>query len=275
MFTDELFGFSIKGALESYKAPEACYASIEGATPKELEVATAFVLQGNTSTRGLIVLLRDITELRRLQAVNRRNDRMKELGEMAAASLLVRDLEERADLQQMAQYIVDGTITLDRLVNDVLNYSRPLQLHFEHIDLSSQLIAATEIVKADTALAEKLTITLELPSDPIVIPLDIHLFRSALLNLISNGAQAMPDKGSMTFTASIEGNAVQLLIRDTGVGIPKENLEKVFSPFFTTKTKGNGLGLAEVHKIVLAHGGTIDVSSEEGQGTTFTIKLRM
>ena len=88
-----------------------------------------------------------------------------------------------------------------------------------------------------------------------------------------NAVQAMPDGGTITLSVQMKLGHVVLLIADTGIGIPQEYLCKLYSPFFTTKPEGNGLGLAEVHKVVQALGGTIDVSSTVGKGTTFVIKL--
>ena len=101
------------------------------------------------------------------------------------------------------------------------------------------------------------------------------MLRSALLNLIMNAAQAMPSGGKITISALQNNKKLEIRVIDEGSGIPAEHLEKIFSPFFTTKPKGNGFGLAEVHKIVQAHNGIIEVTSEVKKGTTFTLKLPM
>ena len=93
-------------------------------------------------------------------------------------------------------------------------------------------------------------------------------------NIIRNGIQAMPDGGQLTVRSQAPGPGwVAVSVADTGVGIPKENLEKLFEPLYTTKAKGIGLGLAVVKTMVEGHGGTIEVQSEVGQGTTFTVRL--
>ena len=107
----------------------------------------------------------------------------------------------------------------------------------------------------------------------LVIPLDMHLIRAALLNLVVNGMQAMPEGGMLSINLHQEEEMAVIRIIDTGVGIPQENLKKIFTAFFTTKPRGNGFGLLEVYKAVQAHGGTAEVSSSLGEGTTFTIKL--
>lgn len=291
LFPDALFGFSLQEALATHQAPSTTYVVLEPdpSQRRDLEISTTFLLEGDTSMRGLIVLLRDITELRRLQRIASRNDRMKELGAMAAsvaheirnplggikgfAALLVRDLKERPELLQMAQYIVDGATTLDRLVTDVLNYSRPLQMHLEPTDMVSLVTGSCDFAKGDGAF-QRICFHVDAATKSIV-PLDVQLFRSVLLNLFVNASQAMPQGGNIGVSIGEEKGCCVVAVADQGVGISSENLEKIFSPFFTTKTQGNGFGLCEVHKIVQGHGGTIEVTSEVGKGTTFTMKLPM
>jgi signal transduction histidine kinase len=103
--------------------------------------------------------------------------------------------------------------------------------------------------------------------------IDADLFEQALLNLMLNAEQAMPDGGTLTLIGRSERAVVYLDVIDTGVGIPQEAMAKLFQPFHTTKPDGSGLGLATTRKVVLAHGGTITVQSEPGRGTKFTIGL--
>ena len=105
------------------------------------------------------------------------------------------------------------------------------------------------------------------------VNLDANLFEQALLNLMLNAEQAMPDGGTLTLMSSFDGSDVCLDVIDTGHGITPEQLSKLFRPFHTTKANGHGLGLATTRKIVLAHRGTISVQSEPGRGTKFTIRL--
>jgi len=93
------------------------------------------------------------------------------------------------------------------------------------------------------------------------------------MNLVTNALQAMPQGGEINISSEVKDKNIEVKIKDTGVGIPPKNLEKLFTPLFTTKSKGIGLGLSNVKNIVEKHGGTIQVQSEEGKGTTFTIQL--
>jgi signal transduction histidine kinase len=97
--------------------------------------------------------------------------------------------------------------------------------------------------------------------------------KQALLNLILNAIQAMPQGGTLTVSTALRKDAMEIRIADTGVGITEESRKKLFSPFFTTKRNGTGLGLAITYRIIENHRGRIDVESEPGKGTAFTVRL--
>jgi PAS domain S-box-containing protein len=290
-FPDDLFCFSMKEALASKKAPETLFmtlSTIQG-TQKELELSVKFDLKGDDASNGLIVLIRDITEMRRLQAIANRHYRMEELGEMAAslaheirnplggiegfASLLHRDLNEMPEKQKMASAIIDGTRTLSTLVTNVLHYARPIKLRFATTDLVLLLKQVLELVKADSTYSQEIEYHLKFSASSILAPVDEEVLKTALLNLVVNAVQAMPQGGSLYVDLIQKNEFVTISITDTGEGISEENIEKIFSPFFTTKEEGNGLGLSEVQKVIQAHGGNIQVSSNLGKGSRFTIKL--
>jgi len=111
------------------------------------------------------------------------------------------------------------------------------------------------------------------PKDFPQVVMDASMMRRVFSNLITNAIQAMPDGGVLEISSTIDDDTVTVNVKDTGIGIPKENLEKLFQPLFTTKSKGQGLGLAVCKRLVEAHGGTIEVDSVVGKGSTFTIKL--
>jgi signal transduction histidine kinase len=116
-------------------------------------------------------------------------------------------------------------------------------------------------------------ITLELQRTLDDIPLDPGKIRRVLDNLIQNAVEAMPEGGSLTIEGGLDEGGLTLRVTDTGTGIPEEDIQNLFTPFHTTKPKGMGLGLAYCRRAVEAHGGTITAQSQEGAGTTFTIRL--
>jgi len=307
-FDDGFFGFSLKEALFSKQCPKTTFVSWnKGRDTVDLEVETTFVLMSQQSVplahrqasvqpvhspqpiQGLLVLFRDITKVRRLQQVANHHDRLKDLGELAAhlaheirnplggikgfASILQQELKERPDLHQMATYIVQGSNDLNNFVTHVLEYARPFQLHLEKIDLILLTEEIKQLMQVDAAWNGNIEFVIESSFPHLAMSLDPFLFKSALLNLCVNAAQAMPEGGRLSVVVKMEGELVRLSVEDTGMGITPDNLSKIFSPFFTTKEKGNGLGLAEVQKVVQAHQGWIEVQSEVEKGTRFTIKM--
>jgi signal transduction histidine kinase len=123
------------------------------------------------------------------------------------------------------------------------------------------------------AMADSIDIKSYFPSDLPQVALDREMFKQALLNLLLNAQQAMPGGGEITIQAVRDGDSVVLHIIDTGNGMPPEHAAKAFRPFYTTRTGGSGLGLPTTRKIIEAHGGSIELQSEVGAGTRFTIRL--
>ncbi|MCI0704793.1 MAG: ATP-binding protein [Planctomycetia bacterium] len=179
------------------------------------------------------------------------------------------------------------------LSNDFLRFARLRELHVKPVTLDAVVMRMIDFL-APLARQQNIEINWFPAADLPPVCLDRDLFEQALLNLMLNAEQAMPDGGTLTLVGRVadsvsasvgvseEPNAetdgctsrwVCLDVIDTGCGIPPAELPKVFRPFHTTKPDGNGLGLATTRKIVVAHGGTIDVQSEPGRGTKFTITL--
>lgn len=163
---------------------------------------------------------------------------------------------------------------LVELSNDFLRFARLKELPLEKGDLG-KLVEEMIDFFIPTARAANIDVKSFLPADLPALMLNKEMFRQALLNLMLNAVQAMPQGGELTVQASVENHHVCLSLIDTGSGIAPEVMPKIFRPFFSTKAKsgGSGLGLPTTKKIIEAHGGTIDVQSEVGKGTKFTVRL--
>lgn len=296
-FQDDFFGFSIQSALKSHKAKTPTFITVKshGQKLRRLEINSSFTTKKTENddevdaSEGLIVLIQDVTEIKRSEQSASRHDKIKELTEMAAmvaheirnplggikgfASLLQRDLVEYPELQRLATYIVEGTESLNRLVNDILDYSHAMELVFEPVDLVHFMEEIILHLNADESVDPRIELRTRSSQPEIIAPIDAMSLRAAILNLTSNAIQAMPEGGELLIDVDVAEKHAIIRVSDTGCGIPKENMEKIFSPFFTTRTKGHGLGLTEVNKIIEAHHGQVDVDSEWGIGTTFTIRL--
>jgi two-component system NtrC family sensor kinase len=181
--------------------------------------------------------------------------------------------QQREDLQM----IIREANRCKTIVNDLLNFSRQNQVLAQTIDLNAMLHQLAREQRKQ-ALYQRVAIREDLePAIPTIQadPLQLH---QVLLNLMNNAAEAMPDGGELTLRTR-SGPApgfVAIEVQDTGAGISEENMKRIFTPFFTTKPigKGTGLGLAIAYGIVKMHRGQINVQSERGKGTTFTITLR-
>jgi signal transduction histidine kinase len=158
------------------------------------------------------------------------------------------------------------------IANDFLRFARIQDLNKKPTGLAKIIEDMIDFF-SPTARSANIEIKSFVSGDLPNVLLDGDLFKQALLNLMLNAEQAMPEGGQITVQAHEEPGAICLSLIDTGKGIPQEVLGKIFQPFFSTRTGGHGLGLPTTRKIVEAHGGAIEVQSEIGRGTKFTIRL--
>jgi two-component system sensor histidine kinase HydH len=191
--------------------------------------------------------------------------------------LLAEDFEEpqtqkeRRALERIT-LMRDECRRLVALSNDFLRFARVQELHAEPTALDAVVARMIDFL-GPTARQKGIDINWYPASDLPPVRLDTEMFEKVLLNLMLNAEDAMPGGGTLTLQSRLEGQWVALDVIDTGCGIPPDALPKVFKPFWTTKDGGHGLGLATAKKVVTAHGGLIEVQSEPGRGTKFTIKL--
>ena len=165
-----------------------------------------------------------------------------------------------ASMEQQIQY-------MDKIVGDLQDYARPIAPELETVAVSTLV---TDVLASLPHTDHAKIIT---HMNDLQVTVDPHLMRRVFANLILNALQAMPEGGALTINASASDYAVAINVHDTGVGIPEEMKDKLFSPLITGKAKGTGLGLAVVKRIVDAHGGQVTFESKEGEGTTFTVTL--
>jgi two-component system, NtrC family, nitrogen regulation sensor histidine kinase GlnL len=267
-------------------------------------VSTSLLRDRQDALIGTTFVFTDLTEIKSLQEQVELKRRLTVLGEMSAgiahefrnymgsvmgfAKLLSKKLPSSGASesgQQMIASIMRELTAMNQLIEQLLSFGRHIELHLEPVALEAlirrlldQLITQTE--------AAQLRVAISIPADLPKVRMDEVLMRQAIGNLLQNAMDAMPQGGDLqiratvlehSFSVGTEGHRKELSleIRDTGVGISRDKLDKIFLPFFTTKEKGTGMGLALVHKIVLSHGGRIEVDSLDNRGTTFRILLPM
>jgi signal transduction histidine kinase len=156
---------------------------------------------------------------------------------------------------------------INKIVADLQDFARPLQPEYDLVNVPDLVVSVLQAM----CLPENVMLSINI-SDLSIIKTDSHFLRRALTNLVNNAIQAMPNGGDLTIKASKTEN-ITIYVEDTGVGIPEDVKPKLFTPMMTTKSKGQGLGLAVVKRLIEALGGAIMFESQEGKGTKFTITL--
>jgi len=171
----------------------------------------------------------------------------------------------------MSATMVSEINRLNRILEDFLNYSRPTPLKFITFNLNDILNDLALLFK-DQARANEIDFTIQ--NDAIIkLEGDPEYLKQALHNIIRNGLEATDPGGKVSFSVADTKPEIIIRIKDTGIGIESQKLNRIFDIFYTTKENGNGIGLAVTHKIISDHNGTIEVLSEPGQGTEFVITL--
>jgi len=157
---------------------------------------------------------------------------------------------------------------MDKIVSDLQDYAVPLKPDLSQVNIAQLLKDAL----SKTQIPSNVNVSVHV-EEGLQLMIDPVLMKRVFSNLIANAVQAMPKGGELAIDASKSDEEALVSFHDTGVGIPQEDFSKLFNPFFTTKAKGQGLGLAVCKRLVEAHGGEVTVESRLGEGTTFTIRL--
>jgi PAS domain S-box-containing protein len=246
---------------------------------------------------GTVLIIQDITELKQLEEEAERNDRLRAMGEMAAgiaheirnplgsielfASVLKKDSRDNTETVKLADHIVSGVRNMDRIISSLLLFAKSPEPSRQRCNINDLLLSILDS-KTDLRSPDNIKIHCDYSKEEPLAQGDKELLQQVFLNFIRNAVQAMPKGGDLILriekNKSPDNNTyyrhfITTTISDTGVGISSADRESIFNPFFSTKDKGTGLGLAIAHNIVKAHQGTIDVESQKGKGTTFTVNL--
>lgn len=255
-----------------------------------LEVHVTPILHSTGGVAGAVLLLHDVTEWRRLESM--RSDFVANVSHELrtpitalkgfAETLLDGALDDPKVAREFLEIIRAEADRITRLVNDLLDLSKieakQVPLHMEDVSLREMFARVTQVFIAD-AKQEGVTIQSELPVPDVRVYADIDRLQQVLVNLVSNALQFTPRGGQITLSAEAVHDRMVVRVRDTGAGIPAQDLGRVFERFYrvdkarSRRSGGTGLGLAIVKHIVEAHGGRVGVSSEFGQGSEFFFDL--
>ncbi len=242
---------------------------------------------------GRVLLMYDLSELKRLQKEIQRHDRLVALGKMAAgvahevrnplssikgfATLLGSKFKEGSQEHEAADLMVQEAERLNRSITELLNYARPTALRKEPVNLGEIVELSLKLISSDAqALGVKISLDVEAHLPDIAV--DKDKINQVLLNLYLNGLQAMElSTSGKELQVSVRHDKTEKMlvidVQDTGSGIPPDDLDKVLDPYFTTKPDGTGLGLALAYKIIDEHKGAVRFASTQGKGTTVSVTL--
>jgi two-component system sensor histidine kinase AtoS len=240
------------------------------------------------NSKQIIFNLNDITALKKLEGQIRQGQRLADLGTMAAGmaheirnplsaiktyvALLPKKIKNPGFLEKFQRTVPREINRLNTIIEELLALSRPPKYNFNPTDIRDLLTQSIELLEADLKV-KGIDCQWDVPKELPQVMADADQLEKVFINLMRNGAQAMPDGGVITLLASCEDTQVVIEFRDTGHGFSLKTAENIFNPFFTTKAKGTGLGLAITHKVISEHGGQIEAKSKEGEGACFTISL--
>lgn len=273
---------------------------------KRTNKVIGYTLSQVRDTRGFVtgatLFFKDLTRVEQLEERERLRDRLAALGEMAAAiahevknplagievmaGLLKRQLAGNDDALSILNDIIKEAKMANAIVIEVLDFVRPIRLEVDHVGLASVVRDAISMAESHVPRGA-IDVSVSMPDDLPDIQGDPHQIRQIFTNLLTNAFEAMEGRGEVTITAALVpaeeevavGSdvkpvpTVQVEVADNGPGVTPEVMEKMFSPFFTTKARGSGLGLSIVRKIVDAHDGRIDMSARPGGGVRFRVTL--
>jgi PAS domain S-box-containing protein len=260
-------------------------------TKEGKEIITSMTISPLRNAEGTIIgasrICKDITHLKKAEEKLILAERLSSLGErtagvahelrnpLAGIKINTQILSRKKDLSETERRILgstqEGIEKIQKIVDDMLHFAKPKASHFKEERINevveeSLTILQTKLKKGSVSLAW-------MKGEGLArVWIDAHQIQQVLVNLILNAIQAMGKGGALTIRTFVEdGGGIGVEVKDTGIGISESNLRKIFDPFFSTKSEGTGRGLSISLKILENHGATIDVESEEGKGSTFTI----
>ena len=255
-----------------------------------IDLHLARLLDYHQERAGVVLTFEDVTNEQQMEAEIDRMRRLADIGQLAAkmahevrnalspikgaAQIIRLDMENQNSATEWPDMIIAEVDGLSRLTSEMLDFARPKSLDRRDVNLEELLVASMQSL-AVFMREHRVTTHCDVQAAMPTLNADPTQLGQVVRNIAMNAAQSMPEGGSLTITATYEAvhRTVAIRFQDVGVGIRDEDMERVFRPFVTTRTKGTGLGLPIVQKIVTQHGGRVEVESRLGQGTCFTLFL--
>jgi PAS domain S-box-containing protein len=285
--SDSVFGALVLDAFK-HRRP-VVQREMESPNGKRVQVSLDFIQEEGGTQIGALLTMRDAESVRRIEDEIEMSRRLSASGRLTRGvahevknpinaivlhlQLLQSKLQQiDPDTRRHMDIIGSEIHRLDRVVQILVDFTRPRELHLEETDLRRLLEDVVSLAAPDAA-QHAVNIVHELPSEPLFVKVDADFLKQAILNVVLNGVQAMPQGGTLAVSARREDEIVITEIQDQGSGIPPEIQDKIFELYFTTKKGGSGIGLAQTYQIMQWHYGSLDFESVTGQGTKFRLRL--
>jgi PAS domain S-box-containing protein len=261
---------------------------VETETGRRVEVSLDFI-EEHGERIGALITLRDAESVRRIEDEIELSRRLAAIGRLTSGvahevknpiNAIVVHLEVlRQKLQQAdpdtrrhMDVIGNEIQRLDRVVQTLVDFTRPVELRLAELDLR-RLLDVVVLLASPEAERHGVTIERDFSNDVLPVKVDGDLIKQAVLNIVINGVQAMPQGGTLTVAAFRDNDEAQIEVRDQGAGIPVELRDRIFNLYFTTKKTGSGIGLAMAYRVMQLHNGSVEYDSVEGRGTTFRLRF--
>ncbi len=260
-------------------------------TGRRIQISLDFIHDEQAPTGhslGALLTLHDLESMQELETELELSHRMASIGRLTAGvghevknpiNAIVVHMEllrNKIQLDPASAHhleVIESEIRrLDRVVQTLVDFSRPVEMHLRDQDLRHTVRQVLALASADLE-GRGISVSSVLPEAPVMVKIDADLMKQALLNVVLNGAQAMPEGGALEVSITEDNRWATMSVRDYGEGIPPDVLPRIFDLYFTTKKEGSGIGLAMTYRIVQFQNGRIDVESKPGSGTTFHLCL--
>jgi two-component system, NtrC family, nitrogen regulation sensor histidine kinase GlnL len=268
--------------------------------PLPVGVSVSPIYTSSGEREGVVLIIRDLSRVSELEEFVRRADRLSILGTLAAglaheiknplggikgaAQLLAVELSKKSPLQEYTSLMIREVERINGIIEELINLTNPRSPRLSEVNLA-KILSDIVLLQKETHQGKKVEFLLNL--DPSIPPIrgDENLLIRLFLNLIKNAGEAIEKKGEVEIVTKVASEYllnkpgkrpvpfVVVEIRDNGKGIPPEEIDQIFTPFYTTKNRGSGLGLAICQKIVSEHSGFLKVESSPGKGSIFTVSL--
>ena len=276
----------VKNNIEKFEQNIECHLNDGSTIP--VNIISSKIMNETGEDLGTVLIFTDLRELKTLEKAVERSEKLASMGRMAAgiaheirnplssikglAQYFRNKFEEKSESREYASVMINEVDRLNRVIQGMLNFANPHEPKINPVDLNEIINHSLKLVKSELN-NKNVNVVIKNNSSTNMALADSDLLTQAFLNLFINSIEAIDNKGLLQITLSDNHNSIVIELSDDGIGITKENINKVFDPFFTSKQSGTGLGLAIVYRIIENLNGEITVKSIPGEGTTFYLLL--